>query len=198
VCASRFGPALELRGYQGRVESGVIAQGDTVVAWPSGLEARVVDIVTLERSLPQAGAGRSVTVVLDRQIDIARGDLLAHAHSPPTVARRFGARLAWLDREPLSAGGRYWLKHGTQAVRARIEGLESRLDLDTMALAPADTLAFNDVGSVRVAVARPVLADPYAVNRATGSFILVDEGTNHTVAGGMIDALAHSAGATRG
>ena len=191
VSRSRFGPRQELRGYLGRVESGTVSKADTVMAWPHGLEARVTDIVTLDGSLDSAGAGRSVTLVLDRQIDIARGDLLSHAQDAPVVARRFGARLTWLDRDPLSTGRRYWLKHGTQTVRATIERLESRLDLET--LTPDDeavTLAFNDLGTVRIAVARALIVDPYRANRATGSFILIDEATNHTVAAGMISEVA--------
>ena len=114
-------------------------------------------------------------------------DLISHAHDAPSIIRRFGARLTWLDRDPLSQGRRYWLKQGTQTVRATIEALESRLDLTTLLPdAQAATLAFNDIGTVRIAVARPIIADAYAANRATGSFILVDEATNHTVAGGMI------------
>ncbi|MGZ5080135.1 MAG: sulfate adenylyltransferase subunit 1 [Usitatibacter sp.] len=191
VSKSRFGGRREQRGYLGRVESGTIAVGDTVVAWPYGVEARVADIVTLDGTLERAGAGRSITVVLDKQVDIARGDLLSHVEDVPGVARRFGARLTWLDREPLSQGRRYWLKHATQTVRATIESLESRLDLATLQPdAGAATLNFNDLGAVRLAVSRPLVADPYAVNRATGSFILIDEATHHTVAGGMISELA--------
>jgi sulfate adenylyltransferase subunit 1 (EFTu-like GTPase family) len=120
-------------------------------------------------------------------VDIARGDLLSHAHDAPTVTRRFDARLTWLDRDPLSRGRRYWLKHGTQTVRATIESLRSRLDLTTLQPdSDATTLAFNDIGTVRIAVGRTLIADAYADNRATGSFILIDEATNHTVAGGMI------------
>ena len=192
VSRSRFGTRTELRGYLGRVESGTIAVGDTVVAWPQRLEAKVADIVTLEGTLAVAGPGRSITVVLDRQIDIARGDLLSHATDHPSVLRRFGARLTWLDREPLAKGRRYWLKHTTQTVRATIETLESRLDLATLQPdSRADELGFNDLGAVRIAVARPLIADSYAANRATGSFILVDEATNHTVAAGMISDPAH-------
>jgi sulfate adenylyltransferase subunit 1 len=158
------------------------------VAWPYGVEARVADIVTLEGTLPTAGAGRSVTVVLDRQVDVARGDLLSHVQDPPAVARRVTARLAWLDREPLSTSRRYWLKTGTQAVRATIEQLDSRLDLETLLPdAAAATLDFNDLGTARIALARPVIVDPYARNRATGSFILIDEATHHTVAAGMVE-----------
>ncbi len=191
VSRSRFGSRGERRGYLGRIESGTLAVGDTVVAWPHGLEAKVTDIITLDGLLPIASAGRSVTVVLDRQIDIARGDVFSHVHQAPRVIRRFGARLTWLDREPLATGHRYLLKHGTQTVRATIEALESKLDLATLQPdASATTLAFNDLGAVRLAVARALVADTYADDRATGSFILIDEATNHTVAGGMISEIA--------
>jgi sulfate adenylyltransferase subunit 1 len=190
VSRSRFG-GRELRGYAGRVESGSIALGDTVMVWPQALEARVADIVTVDGTLESANAGSSITLVLDRQIDVARGDVITHVQDAPVVARRFGARLTWLDRDPLSTGRRYWLKQGTQTVRATIESLESRLDLET--LQPdraADTLGFNDIGTVRIAVGRALVADRYADNRATGSFILIDEATHHTVAAGMISEVA--------
>ena len=191
VSRSRFGGSAEHRGYLGRIESGTLSVGDSVMAWPQGLEARVADIITLDGTLRTAGPGRSITVVLDRQVDVARGDVLTHVADAPSVARRFSARLAWLDRDPLSTGRRYWLKHGTQTVRATIESLDSKLDLETLrADEAAETLAFNDLGSVRVAVARPLVADPFAENRATGSFILIDEATNHTVAAGMIGEIA--------
>lgn len=150
----------------------------------------MADIVTVDGLLERAPSGRSISVVLDRQVDVARGDLLSHANDTPRVARRFGARLTWLDREPLAPGRRYWLKHTTQTVRATIETLESRLDLATLLPdAAATTLAFNDLGTVRISVGRALIADPYAVNRATGSFILIDEATNHTVAAGMISEI---------
>jgi|KBSMisStaDraftv2_1062788.scaffolds.fasta_scaffold08770_2 sulfate adenylyltransferase subunit 1 len=187
VSRARFGDRGELRGYLGRVASGTVARGDTIVVWPSGVEARVADIVTLEGSLDEATAGRSVTLVLDRQVDIARGDILSHRQEAPRVVRRLRARLTWLDREPLARGRRYWLKHGTQSVRVNIEALESRLDLATMgADATAGTLEFNDIGTVAIGLSRPLAVDAYAVNRETGSFILVDEATHQTVAGGMI------------
>ncbi|HET9579728.1 MAG TPA: GTP-binding protein, partial [Usitatibacter sp.] len=139
VSRSRFGARQDFRGYMGRVESGRIATGDRVVVSPHGLEARVADIVTLESSIGEAQAGESVTVVLDRQVDVARGDVLSHPHEAPRVARRFAARLAWMDREPLSVSGRYWLKHGTHTVRAAIEDLDNSLDLDTLLPRPAET-----------------------------------------------------------
>jgi sulfate adenylyltransferase subunit 1 len=191
VSRTRFGARQEHRGYLGRIESGTLCVGDTVVVWPHGTEARVTEIVTLDGTLQAATAGRSVTVVLDRQVDIARGDVLSHANDVPHVARRFSARVTWLDRDPLSTGRRYWLKHGTQTVRATIEALESRLDLETLRPdASAATLAFNDLGTVRIAVGHALIADAYADNRATGGFILIDEATNHTVAAGMISEVA--------
>ncbi|MFZ3323539.1 MAG: GTP-binding protein [Usitatibacter sp.] len=191
VSRSRFGSRGVHRGYLGRIESGILRAGDTVLVSPEGHEARVDEIVTLDGTLPSAAAGQSVTVVLDRQVDIARGDVLSHLQDAPVPARRFDARLTWLDRDPLVPGRRYWLKHGTKSVRASIEKLQSRLDLETLQpdFAPT-TLAFNDLGTVRIAVAQPIAADRYADNRATGSFILVDEATHQTVAGGMISEIA--------
>ena len=188
VARSRFGARGEQRGYLGRVESGTLAVGDTVVAWPHDVEARVAGIGTAEGTLERAVAGRSVTVLLDHQVDIARGDMLSHRHDAPWITRRFAARLAWMDREALAPGQRYLLKHGTQTVRATVEAIESRLDLATLdGEAAADALAFNDLGRVRLLLARAIAADAYAENRATGAFILVDEVTHRTVAGGMIE-----------
>jgi len=186
VASSRFGAARDLRGYQGRVEAGAIAVGDEIVAWPGKIAARVADLVTLEGSIPLAVAGESVTVVLDRQVDVARGDVLTHALDVPAISRRFEARLAWMDREPLSTAGRYWLKQGTRTVRATIESLHSRLDLDTLEARRSERLEFNDLGFARIATAQPLVIDRYATHRTTGAFILVDEATHHTVAAGMI------------
>jgi sulfate adenylyltransferase subunit 1 len=187
VSRSRFGARGDLRGYLGRVESGTLSAGDTVVAWPHGVEARVAEIATLDGALDSAPAGCSVTVVLDRQLDVARGDVLSHAEGAPAVARRFGARLAWLDREPLAKGRRYWLKHGALSVRAIVESVDSRLDLETLREdRAADTLEFNDLGAVRIAAARPLALDVYSANRTGGGFILIDEASHHTVAAGMV------------
>ncbi len=188
VSHSRFGAGADFRGYLGRVESGTVAVGDTVVAWPAGLEAKVSEIVTLDGMLERAGTGRSVTIVLDRQIDVARGDVLTHRKDAPAVARKFTARLAWLDRESLATGRRYWIKQGTKTVRATVEEVLHRLDLATLAPdASATTLAFNDLGLARLAVASPLAVDSYRNNRHTGSFVLIDDATHHTVAGGMIE-----------
>jgi sulfate adenylyltransferase subunit 1 len=192
VSRSRFGPGSGYRGYLGRVESGTIAVGDVVVAWPAGIEAAVSDITTLDGPLDRAGPGRSVTIVLDRQVDVARGDILTHRYDAPLVARKFTARLAWLDREALATGRRYWLKQGTSSVRATVDNVLHRLDLATLAPdAAATTLEFNDLGLALLTVASPVVIDPYRANRHTGSFVLVDDATHHTVAGGMVEEVAH-------
>jgi sulfate adenylyltransferase subunit 1 len=188
VSRSRFGRRGEFRGYLGRVESGTIAAGDTVAAWPGGQEARVAEIVTLDGALERAFTGQSVTLVLDRQVDIARGDMLSHRDEAPVAARRLDAHLAWLDREPLALGRRYWLQQATRSVRARVDELAHRLDLAS--LAPdesARSLGFNDLGRARLTTAAPVVVDRYRDNRATGSFVLIDDATHQTVAGGMIE-----------
>ena len=191
VARSRFGPRQELRGYLGRVDSGRVEVGDIVAAWPQGQTARVSQIITLDGAPRVATAGQSVTLVLDRQVDIPRGDLITHVEDAPHIARRFTARLAWMDAEPPSRDRRYWLKHGTQAVRATIESLESKLDLATLQPAPTSSLEFNDLGTVRIAAARPLPLDRYEDNRANGRFILIDEATNHTVAGGLVSEVGH-------
>jgi sulfate adenylyltransferase subunit 1 len=156
----------------------------------TGLEAVVAQIVGPEGSLAEARAGQSVVVVLDRQVDVARGDLLSHALRPPTLARHLEVSLAWLDRDPLEPARRYLLKHTTQTVKARVERLESRLDLVSLQPdASAPTLGPNDLGRAHIAVSRPLVADAYPANRATGSFILIDEATNATVAGGIINGV---------
>ena len=193
VSRSRFGARGEHRGYLGRIESGTLRAGETILAWPAGTEARVDEIITLDGTLEQAQAGQSITVVLDRQVDVARGDVLSHALDAPVVTKRFDARLAWLDQDPLAPGRRYWLKHGTQTVRASVEAVHSKLDLET--LQPdrdATQVGFNDIGNVRIGVARALPADLYAANRATGAFILIDEATHHTVAGGIISGFTHA------
>jgi sulfate adenylyltransferase subunit 1 len=141
--------------------------------------------VTVEGTLRAAGAGRSVTVVLDRQVDIARGDILTHVHDAPRCCAASARAWCGSIRDPLAIGARYWLKHGAQTI-ARPSSRYNR-DLTSTTLqsdVSAQGLAFNDIGMVRIAAGRAIAADPYAGNRATGSFILIDEATNHTVAAG--------------
>jgi len=187
VAQTRFGNALDTRGYMGRIESGRVSVGDSIAVLPSGLTARVKDIVTLDGSLATASAPKSVTLLLDTQLDISRGDLIAHADELPTVSNHITAHLAWMSAQPLDTSRRYLIKHTTQTVRAAIEGIDYRLDVNTLARETGvTTFKLNDIGRLRLKTLKPLIIDSYRANRATGSFILIDEVTNQTVAAGMI------------
>ncbi|MBL8516229.1 MAG: 50S ribosome-binding GTPase [Betaproteobacteria bacterium] len=177
---------IELRGYQGRIESGRVRVGDRITILPAGHEATVSDIVTLDGRLDEAGAPLSVTLLLDRQIDISRGDTFTHRDDAPQVSNRIVADLCWFGDAPLDRGRRYLLKHGTQSVRVAIDGIEHKLDVNTLKREAAITLRLNDIGRLRLKTLRPLAVDRYADNRASGSFILIDEVSNATVAGGLI------------
>jgi sulfate adenylyltransferase subunit 1 len=178
---------IDFRGYMGRIESGVANVGEKIRVLPSGLETTIKDIVSLEGSLSTAHAPQSVTLVLEDEIDISRGDMLVHLNEPPRVTREFSAILCWMDSEPLDLSRKYLIKHTTHTVRAVFQSIDYRLDINSVEHDRSATqLKMNDIGQVRVKVQKPVICDAYADNRATGSFIVIDEATNHTVAGGMI------------
>jgi len=188
----RPGAGRDFRGYAGRLETGVLASGDEIVALPSGHRSIVKDIVSLGKSLPVAVAGDSVMLVLAGDIDISRGDLLADPVNPPQSAKTIQARICWLASESLDAralpGARFVLKHTARSVKARLVSLDYRVAVNTLEhqIAPPG-LAMNDIAQVTLALAQPIFVDPYELNRATGSFILIDEAANQTVAAGMID-----------
>ena len=187
VGRTRMGRDGDYRGYLGRIESGQVTVGDSVVALPSGIEAKVQDIVLLNDSLRTASAPQSVTLVLDRQIDISRGDMLAHVGKQPRVTNKITADLCWLSTQPLDINRTYLIKHTTQSVRAVFEGIDYRLNVNTLER-ETDVTVFklNDIGRVRLKTLRALMVDGYDVTRETGSFILIDEVSNETVAGGMI------------
>ena len=187
VGRARMGSHADYRGYLGRIESGRVTVGDTIKVLPSGIEARVQDIVLLNDHLHTAAAPQSVTIVLDRQIDISRGDLFAHVGTLPTVSKQLIANLSWLSTKPLDTSRKYLIKHTTQCVRAVFEGIDYRLNVNTLERETAvTTFNLNDIGRVRLKTARPLMFDVYGIARETGSFILIDEVSNETVAGGMI------------
>lgn len=187
VGRTRMGRDGDYRGYLGRIESGQVTVGDSVVALPSGIEAKVQDIVLFNDSLRTASAPQSVTLVLDRQIDISRGDMLAHVGKQPRVTNKITADLCWLSTQPLDINRTYLIKHTTQSVRAVFEGIDYRLNVNTLER-ETDVTVFklNDIGRVRLKTLRALMVDGYDVTRETGSFILIDEVSNETVAGGMI------------
>ena len=188
----RTGAGGDFRGYAGKLDSGVLVRGAEVLALPSGSRTVVKDIVSLGRSLPVALAGDSVTLVLAYDIDISRGDMLADPVFPPRSVRAIEARICWLSAAPLDArvlpATPFVLKHTTRRVKARLVSLNDRVDVNTFdRLAAPAGLAMNDIAHVALKLAQPLFVDPYGLNRATGSFILIDEATNQTVAAGMID-----------
>ena len=175
------------RGYMGRIESGSIAVGDAVTVLPSGVSSRVREIRGYDGTRKRAGLHAAVTLVLADAIDISRGDMLVHGNASPASRRDLDATLCWLSEAPLDARRNYLLRHTTREVRARIGGIDHLWDVATQERQPApDTFRMNDIGHVGLTLAQPVFADRYADNRVTGSFILVDEATNNTVAAGLI------------
>ena len=188
----RPGAGTDFRGYAGRLDSGVIVPGNEVLALPSGRRTLVKDIISLGESRPVALAGDCVTLLLTDDIDISRGDLLADPGHPPRTARSIEARICWLSTEALDAralpAARFLLKHTTRTVKARLLLLNYRVDVSSLErqAMPAG-IAMNDIAHVAITLAQPLFVDSYELNRTTGSFILIDEATNHTVAAGMIE-----------
>ncbi len=178
------------RGYMGRIESGHVSVGDKVLIQPSGRTTTVRDIITYDGVLKRADAPQSVTLLLNHEIDISRGDLITHENTPARVAKSFAAMICWMDDEPLSASRKYLIKHTTRVTKAIIEGIDHKLDITTLEPVkdgpPLTELAMNEIGAVRFKVRDPLLVDAYTDNRITGGFIVIDEVTNHTVAAGMI------------
>jgi len=180
------------RGYAGRLESGALFSGAEVLALPSRRRAFVKDIISLDKSLPVAVAGDSVTLVLADEIDVSRGDLLVDPARAPRAVKTIGARICWLSADLLDAravpAARFTLKHTTRSVKAKLLSLNHRVDINTLEQRPGPAgLAMNDIAHVAITLAQPIFVDPYESNRATGSFILIDEATNQTVAAGMIE-----------
>ena len=178
--------ANDFRGYMGRVEAGTIRKGDKLVVQPTGLSATVKDILTLDGSLDSASAGKSVTILLDEYLDISRGDMLASADAPATVLKQVTADICWLSEEPLDLRRKYWLKHTTRQVAAKMNSLDSLLDINTQQWHNGDALSLNGIARITLTVQQPLAADAYEQSRSTGSFILIDEVSHQTVAAGMI------------
>jgi sulfate adenylyltransferase subunit 1 len=178
--------AQDFRGYMGRIEAGSVRKGDKVVVQPSGQQGTVKDIVTLDGSLDQASAGNSVTILLEEYLDISRGDMLVAAEAPATLLKNFSADVCWLSEEPLDLRRRYWLKHTTRQVAAKVSSIESLLDINTQQQGPATELKLNGIARLGITVQQALAADGYQELRATGSFILIDEISHQTVAAGMI------------
>src|SRR4051795_12306711 len=179
--------ADEYRGYAGRVAGGVLATGDEVAVLPSGSRSRIAAIDTPSGPVERAVTPMVATLRLEDELDVGRGDLVVGAADAPEVAREVEATVCWMVEAPARVGARYLLKHTTRRVRANIASIDARVDISSFASSPAAELGLNDIGRVTLRTAAPVLADPYASNRTTGAFILIDERTHDTVAAGMVE-----------
>ena len=179
-------PDQTFRGYAGQLASGTVRPDDVILALPSGKRSRVKSIETFDGALDQAVAPMSVTLVLEDELDISRGDLLASAHNIPEVARQFEAAVVWMSDSPLDPAKTYLLKHTSQTLPAEIKAVRHRVDVSTLDQQPAERLEMNEIGVLRIETARPIYFDAYLENRATGSFVLIDPATNATAGAGMI------------
>ena len=179
--------ADDFRGYQGRIEHGSVQLGQAIRIEPNGLTAKVTEIITPKGEVTQAVAGEVITLRLDRDIDISRGDLFVDESSPLTPQKQLEATICWFDERPLNTARKYLLKHGTQTVFAKISEIESVLNVHTLEQeSGATALKMNDIARVRLSLQKPIVATTYEENIAGGAFILVDEATYNTVAAGMI------------
>lgn len=177
----------DFRGFAGQLASGVIRPGDEVIALPSGLPSTVRAVTGADGPLTAAYPPMSITVQLDDEVDISRGDMISRPHNQPTVTQDIDAMVCWMDTEPMRVGAKYALKHTTRSVRTMIKNIQYELDINTLSrdLVP-DSLPLNAIGRVSLRTTAPLLADPYRRNRQTGSFILIDEASNRTVGAGFI------------
>ncbi len=177
----------DYRGYAGRVAGGVFKTGDAVVVLPSGLTSTIKSIDVFGASPTEAWAGQSVTITLADDIDICRGDMLVHPDNKPEVSQDITATICWMNEKPLQPSGKYLLKHTGKDVRCVVREVVHKIDIST--LQPFDddkTVGLNAIADIKLKTSAPLCFDPYTRNRTTGSFILIDEGTNETVAAGLI------------
>ena len=179
-------PHQDFRGFAGKIVSGTIVPGEEIVVLPSGNTAAIQTITTYDGDLGEAFAPQSVVLTLDREIDVSRGDMIVRTKNLPQVETRLDTVICWMDETASSMTTDYILKHTTRQVRARIRKIVYKIDIETLHRTPADAFGLNEIGRVEIAAAAPIFFDPYRVNHATGSFILIDPLTNNTVAAGMI------------
>ena len=185
-------PDSTFRGFAGQVAGGAIQSGDRVTALPSGQTTRVRSIVTYDGRLDTAVRSQSVTLELEDEIDVSRGDMLVAPDAPPLVSRAFSAMVVWLYEKPLELQRTYLAKHTTRQVKARVARIRNRVDVNTLTSEPASGLEMNGIALVDLETSSPLFIDSYRRSRATGSFILVDPLSNATVAAGMIERICRT------
>ena len=177
----------DFRGLSGQIASGIVRKGQPVAVLPAGIKSTVKDIWTYGGSLEEAFCPQSVTICLEHDIDVSRGDMIVGLENLPGQGSDLHAHICWMHQRKLQAGKKYFLKHATQTVQTVVTQVESRINMDNFEPEAApDALAVNDVGIVRLKTAKPIVYDGYKTNRLTGSFILIEQGTNATVGAGML------------
>lgn len=179
-------PNQDFRGFCGKVASGVVRKGDTVMALPSGKVSKVSSIVTYEGELDYAFPPLSITITLEDEIDVSRGEMLVHLEDLPTASRNFEAMLVWMDEEPMDVSKQFYIKHTTNTTRTRIDSVRYKINVNTMEQSPANHLELNEIGNVYFTTGKELFFDSYKTNKQTGAFILIDPITNNTSAVGMI------------
>ena len=179
-------PDHQFRGYSGKITSGIVRKGDPVMALPSRMTSRIKRIVTYDGDLDQAFPPQSVTITLEDEIDISRGDLLVHTDNLPRNERHFEAMMVWMDETPMARETLFFIKNNTRTTKARIDSIRYQVDVNTLEKTPAEAFSLNEMGRVVLTTVKPLHFDPYDKNHHTGSFILVDPVTHNTVAVGMI------------
>lgn len=180
-------PNLDFRGFCGKVASGVIRKGDKIMALPSRKTSRVKSIVTYDGELEYAFCPQCVTITLEDEIDISRGEMLVKPDNLPFIGRHLQTKLVWMDEEPMDRSKQFFLKANTNTTRATISAVDYRIDVNTMEQLPGADFKLNEIGQVQITTAKTLFFDAYKKNRATGAFVLIDPITNNTCAVGMIE-----------
>jgi sulfate adenylyltransferase subunit 1 len=177
----------DFRGYAGRIEGGVFNTGDKVVALPSGLTSKIKSIETMKGKLEKAFPPQSVTITLENDIDISRGDMLVAENNRPTAGQDITIMFCWLNEKPLIQGGKYTVRHTTKETKCIIKSVAYKVNMSTLEKETEDkTVKLNEIGQMTIRTTKPLFYDSYKRNRVTGSLILIDEGTNETICAGMI------------
>ena len=184
-------PSLDYRGFAGKMASGVIHKGDEIMVLPSRKKSIVKEIVTYDGNPDYAFPPQSITVTLEDEIDISRGDMIVHPNNMPKIERQFEAMLVWMDEEKMNPSTQFFIKQGSQTTKARIDKIRHKVDVNTLEKLDADTFELNEIGRVVITAVKPLFFDAYTKNRQTGSFIFIDPITHNTCAVGMIIDRVH-------
>lgn len=179
-------PDLDFRGFAARVASGIIRKGEEIMVLPSRKKSRIKEIITYDGNLDEAFPPQSVTITLEDEIDISRGDMIVYPDNLPRIERHFEATLVWMDEKPMDPNVQFFIKHANNTTRVRIDKIQYKIDVNSLQKSSVDHFELNEIGRVVLTTSKAIFFDPYKKNRSTGSFILIDAMTNNTVAVGMI------------